>query len=191
MKGIFGWGLIFACALMFAILVDKGVTHIGVPDYIWLSVNLTLFLYLLDRYVGRPMSAFLESRRDGIAEELENARRQLEEADSLQAEVSRRLSELEEEVAQFEDRAVSDGQAEATAIKEQTKQDEERFLQRVDEEIARRETEARARLAQDAADLTAQLARDLLEREMTDEDRHRVFERSLDAMRGLEGKEEA
>ena len=126
---------------------------------------------------------------EGIAEELENARRQLEEADSLQAEVSRRLSELEEEVAQFEDRAVSDGQAEAEAIKEQTKQEEERFLQRVDEEIARRETEARASLAQDAADLTAQLARDLLERDMTDDDRHRVFERSLEAMRGLEGEE--
>jgi F-type H+-transporting ATPase subunit b len=191
MKRIFGWGLIFVCALIFAILVDTGVKHLGVPDYIWLSVNLTLFLYLLDRYVGRPMGAFLEARSQGIAEELENARRQLQEADGLQADVSRRLSELEDEVAQIETRALSEGRAEASAIEEQTQQEETRFLLRVDEEITRREAEARARLAQDAADLTAQLARDLLEREMTEEDRHRVFERSLDAMRGLEGKEEA
>ncbi len=191
MKRIFGWGLIFVCALIFAILVDTGMKHLGVPDHIWLSVNLTLFLYLLDRYVGRPMGAFLEARSQGITEELENARRQLQEADSLQADVSRRLSELEDEVAQLETRALSEGQAEAAAIEEQTKQEEMRFLLRVDEEITRREAEARARLAQDAADLTAQLARDLLERQMTDEDRHRVFERSLDAMRGLEGKEEA
>jgi len=191
MKRIFGWGLIFVCALGFAILVDTGMKHLGVPDYIWLSVNLTLFLYLLDRYVGRPMGAFLEARSQGIVEELENARRQLEEADSLQADVSRRLSDLEDEIAQLETRALSEGQAEAAAIEEQTQQEEARFLSRVDEEITRREAEARARLAQDAADLTAQLARDLLKREMTDEDRHRVFERSLDAMRGLEGKEEA
>ena len=176
---------------MFAILIDKGVSHIGVPDYIWLSVNLTLFLYLLDRYVGRPMGAFLEARSQGIVEELENARRQLEEADSLQADVSRRLSDLEDEIAQLETRALSEGQAEAAAIEEQTQQEEARFLSRVDAEITRREAEARARLAQDAADLTAQLARDLLKSEMTDEDRHRVFERSLDSMRGLEGKEEA
>jgi len=172
MKRIFGWGLIFVCALGFAILVDTGMKHLGVPDYIWLG-------------------AFLEARSQGIVEELENARRQLEEADSLQADVSRRLSELEDEIAQLETRALSEGQAEAAAIEEQTKQEEARFLSRVDEEITRREAEARARLAQDAADLTAQLARDLLKSEMTDEDRHRVFERSLDSMRGLEGKEEA
>jgi len=191
MKQVFGWGLIFACALIFAILVDKGAKHVGVPDYIWLSANLTLFLYLLERYVGRPMAAFLESRRDGIAEELDNARRQLQEADNLQADVSRRLSGLEEEITQLETRALSDGEAEAATIEEQGKQEEKRFLQRVDEEITRREAEARARLAQDAADLTAQLARDLLEREMTDEDRQRVFERSLDAMRDIESKEQA
>ena len=191
MKRIFGWGLIFVCALIFAILVDKGMKHLGMPDYIWLSVNLTLFLYVLDRYVGRPMGVFLEARSQGIAEELENARRQLQEADNLQADVSRRLSGLEEEVAQLETRAVSDGEAEAATIEEQAKQEEKRFLQRVDEEITRREAEARARLAQDAADLTAQLARDLLEREMTDEDRQRVFERSLDAMRDIESKEQA
>ena len=55
--------------------------------------------------------------------------------------------------------------------------------------MARREAETRARLAQDTATLTAELARDLLEKEMTDEDRRRVFERSLEAMTSLEGKE--
>jgi ATP synthase F0 subunit b len=189
MRPVVGWILFFVCALIFAIVVDKGVTHIGIPDYIWLSVNLTLFVYLLGRYVGRPMAAFLDTRRVGIAEDLANARRQLEEADSLHAEVSRRLSEVEEEVTQLKDRAVVDAAAEVAEIAEQTKGDEERFLQRVNDEISRREAETRVRLAQDTADLTAQMARELLEREMTDDDRRRVFERSLAAMQGLEGKE--
>ncbi|MBD3853385.1 MAG: hypothetical protein IFJ96_01275, partial [Acidobacteria bacterium] len=119
----------------------------------------------------------------------DNARRQLEEADSLHAEVSRRLSEVEEEVTQLKDRAVVAAAAEAAEIAEQTKGDEEKFLQRVNDEISRREAETRVRLAQDTADLTAQLARELLEREMTDDDRRRVFERSLAAMQGLKGKE--
>ena len=37
MKQLFGWGLVFVCALVFAVLVDKGVRHAGVPDYLWLS----------------------------------------------------------------------------------------------------------------------------------------------------------
>lgn len=189
MKSVLGWAVVYVIALVFAILVDEGVKHVGVPDYIWLSLNLTLFLYILQRFVGRPMGAFLESRREGIAEELQNARRQLEEADRLQAEVSKRLGDLEQEVAVLKKRAAADGETEATKIKEQTKVEEERFLRRVDEEMARREAETRARLAQDTATLTAELARDLLEKEMTDEDRRRVFERSLEAMTSLEGRE--
>jgi len=189
MKTVLGWAVVYLVALVFAILVDEGVKHLGIPDYIWLSLNLTLFLYILQRFVGRPMAAFLESRREGIAEELQNARRQLEEADRLQAEVSKRLADLEQEVAALKDRAVADGEAEAANIREQTAVQEGRFLRRVDEEMARREAETRARLAQDTATLTAELARDLLEKEMTDEDRRRVFERSLAAMTALEGKE--
>ena len=189
MKTMVGWALVFIVALVFALLVDKGVKHAGIPDFIWLSLNLTVFLYILQRYVGRPMGAFLETRREGIAEELQNARRQLEEADRLQAEVSKRLADVEDEVADLKERAAADGDAEAGRILVQTKIDEERFLRRVDEEITRRQAETRAQLAQDTADLTAQLARDVLDREMTDEDRRRVLERSLDAMKSLEDKE--
>jgi len=189
MKTIVGWAAVFIVALVFALLVDKGVKHVGVPDYIWLSLNLTAFLYILQRFVGRPMGAFLETRGEGIAEELQNARRQLEEADHLQAEVSKRLAEVEGEVAELKERATTDGDAEAGRISEQAKIDEERFLRRVDEEISRREAETRAQLAQDTANLTAQLARDLLDREMTEEDRQRVLDRSFKAMTSLKGKE--
>jgi F-type H+-transporting ATPase subunit b len=189
MKGVIGWGLTFVCALIFAILVDKGATHLGIPDYIWLAVNLTLFLYLLARFVGRPMAAYLESRRQGIGEELARAREQLVEADNLKAEVTRRLADVENEVTELKQRAEEEGRAEAERIAEQTRRDEERFLRRVEDEITRREAETRNRLARDTAALTAQLARELLEREMTDEDRRRVLERSLEAMGALEGKE--
>ena len=189
MKTIVGWALVFIVALGFALLVDKGVKHAGIPDYFWLSLNLTVFLYILQRFVGRPMGAFLETRREGIAEELENARRQLEEADRLQAEVSKRLADVEKEVAELKERATVDDEAESDRILEQAKIDEERFLRRVEEEISRREAQTRAQLARDTADLTAQLARDLLDREMTEEDRRRVLDRNLDAMTSLEGKE--
>jgi len=188
MKRFFGWGLVFVCALVFAILIDSGKKHIGIPDYIWLSLNLTLFLFVLQRFVGQPMAAFLDARREGIAEELRSARQQLEEADRLQSEVAKRLAEVENEVSQLKNRAAADGEVEAAEISKQAKNEEERFLRRVDEEITRREAETRTRLAQDTADLTAQLARDLLDREMTDEDRRRVLERSLDAMRDLKGR---
>ena len=189
MRAVVGWGLVFVCALIFALLVNNGAKHLGIPDFIWLPVNLTLFLYILQRYVGRPMSAFLEARRESIAEELATARAQLEEADRLQAEMKKRLADIEKEIAEINTRAEADGRAEAERIAAQTTLDEERFVKRVADEIGRREAETRARLAQDTADLTAQLARDLLSRDMTDADRRRVFDRSIEAMRHLEGED--
>ena len=184
-----GWIILFVLLLGLAYLVDEGQVHLGIPDWIWLPVNMTLFLWVLNRLVGKPILASLDARRDGIAEDLQNARNQLEEADRLQAEADTRLADLEKEIAELKDRAERDGAAEAERIAEQTKVEEARFLKRVDDEISRREAETRDRLAQDAADLTAQMARDLLEREMTDDDRRRVLERSLEAMKTLEGKE--
>jgi len=189
MRAVVGWGLVFVCALIFALLVNNGAKHLGIPDFIWLPVNLTLFLYILQRYVGRPMSAFLDARRESIAEELATARTQLEDADRLQSELKKRLADIEKEIAEIKERAEAEGKAEAQRIAEQTATDEERFLKRVADEIGRRETETRARLAQDTADLTAQLARDLLSRDMTDADRRRVFDRSIEAMRHLEGED--
>lgn len=189
MKAWLGWLLVFICALIFAVLVDNGRSHLFVPDYIWLSVNLTLFLYLLARFVGRPMAQFLDTRREGIAEELQRARKQLEEAEEMRADVSRRLAEVESEVEALRERASEDSEAEARRISEQAEEEEARFLQRIEDEITRRETETRAQLAQDTADLTAKLARDLLAKEMTDEDRRRVFERNLEAMPATEGEE--
>lgn len=189
MRGVFGWIVVWLVALGFAFLVDRGNRHLGIPDYLWLSVNLTLFLYVLQRYVGRPMGAFLETRREGIEAELARAKEQLVEAEELRAESSRRLQEVENEIERLKERAAEEGRAEAERIAEQARQEEERFVRRVEQEISRREAETRAQLAQDTADLTAELAREILEHEMTDEDRRRVFASSLEALRGLEKKE--
>ncbi|MFV2071087.1 MAG: hypothetical protein ACC742_00355 [Thermoanaerobaculales bacterium] len=189
MKSFLRWGVVWICALGFALLVDKGVTHFSVPDYLWLSVNLTLFLFLLQRYVGRPVAAFLDTRGEGIAQELENAKEQLVGAEKMREDVARRLDEVEEEMRKLKERAEQEAAAEAAKIAEQAREEEERFLRRVEEEIGRREAETRDRLAKDTAELTAQLARELLQQEMTEEDRRRVLDRSLAAMGVLGTKE--
>jgi F-type H+-transporting ATPase subunit b len=188
-KALLPWLVVWACFYGFTFFVELGENQFGIPESalpFLFSLNLTLFSYLLYRFVGRPIGAYLDTRREGIAEELRNARQQLEEADRLQADVSRRLEDLEREVEELRDKASAESVAEAERIAEQTQADEERFLRRVEEEISRREAETRARLAEDTADLTAQLARDLLEREMTDDDRQRILQQSLDRMARLE-----
>jgi len=167
---------------------EGGASHLGIPDAVWLPLNLAVFLGLLYWLVGRPISRFLESRREGIAQELKEAERKLAEAEELRSQVVHRLAEVEREVSELRERAERDGRVEAERIAEQAQAETERFLRRVDEEVARRQAETSALLAQEAAALTAELARDILGREVKDADRARVLERSLDAMRSLQGR---
>jgi F-type H+-transporting ATPase subunit b len=183
------WALIFLCALVFALIVPLGGNFFGLPDAVLpplFAANLTLFLWLLARFVGRPMASFLEARGEGIADELAQARRRLAEAESLRDEVRRRLDEVEREVEAMKVRAERDGAAEAEEIAAQTAREQQRFLERVDEEIRRRTTEARATLSRETAELTARLTKDLLDRELTGGDRRRILDASLSAMRSAD-----
>jgi F-type H+-transporting ATPase subunit b len=183
------WFLIFVSSLVFTFYVDLGDNFFGLPErlvQVLFAANLTLFLWLLARFVGRPMTGFLDSRRDEISEQLQRAQQRLGEAEQLRAEVRARLAQVEQEVAQLTERAGREGEAEARQISDQTAHEEQRFLKRVEDEIARRQAEARADLAQETAVLTAQLTRELLQRELTDDDRQRILDRSLAAMRPAE-----
>jgi F-type H+-transporting ATPase subunit b len=190
-KGHAAWILVFVCALVLTFFVELGDNFFGLPApaiQVLFAANLTVFLWLLARLLGRPIGGALDNRRADIADQLEQAAQKLTEAEQLRAEVRERLDKVEQEVTQLTDRAQQDGQAEAQEIAAQTRGEQERFLKRVDEEIARRQAEARQNLAEEAAALTAQLTRELLERELTDTDRQRILNRSLAAMRAAEKK---
>ena len=186
MKSIGTWALVFVCALGFTYLVDLGGNFFGIPDSLLpflFAGNLTLFVWLLARFVGRPIASFLEARREGIGHELEQARESLAEAESLRDEVNRRLTEVEREVEEMKARAERDGAAEAEQIASQAATDQERFLKRVEEEIRLRTAEARANLAEETAELTAKLTKQVLEKEITGDDRRRILDQSLSALR--------
>jgi F-type H+-transporting ATPase subunit b len=191
-KSLGTWALVFVCALIFAFIVDLGGNQFGVPDSVLpflFAANLTLFLGLLARFVGRPILSFLDARAEGITRELEEAREKVSEAEQLREQVQRRLDDLSAEVAAMKARAERDGEAEAQQIAEQAVTEQERFLKRVEDEIERRTAEARANLSKETAELTAKLTKDLLKQELTEDDRRRILDRSLSAMGRESGRD--
>lgn len=189
MKGKLVWVVAFAVFAVLAYLVDHGETKLGVPVWVWLALNLTVFLYLLNRFVGQPINQALENRGEEIKGQLSDARDKLAEAEKLRAEVSERLDKVEAEVTEMKDRSEVQGKAEAEKIDAQAAEEESRFIRRVEDQIARRQAETREQLAKDTATLTAQLTKELLAKTMTDDDQERVLARSLDALADLKGKE--
>ncbi len=188
MKRAFPWLLLFILFLGFGWLTDTGATKLGIPVFVWLAVNLTVFLWVLGRYVGRPMGEFLQARKDGIQAELREARDKLAESESLRDEVQQRLSKIDAEVEGILKKAEEQAVLDEKRIAEQADEDEARFLKRVEDEIKRREEETRQSLTREAAVLTSEIARGIIEKEINSEDRARVLKRSLDALRSTEGR---
>ncbi len=180
------WGVVFVVLLGLAYGVDHGEVKLGIPVFVWLALNLTVFLFLLARFIGRPLAAFLEARKDGIAGDLKQAEERLVEAETLKTEVLDRLSKVEAEVAEIHKRSETLGREEAERIAAEGHQEAERLLRRVSDEIAQRETETREALAKETAELTARLAHDLLQKGMTDADRKRVMDRSVESLRPMD-----
>ncbi len=164
---------------------EEPKTYLGIPEGIWLPLNLCLFLFLLGRWIWPSLRGFLDTRGDAIRSELEEAQRKLGDAEELRTQVLNRLEQVESEVSEIKVRAEREGSSEAERIGEQARNEEERFLKRVEDEINRRTAETRKELAEETATLTAQLTKDLLSKEMTDKDRKRVMERSLTAMQAM------
>lgn len=192
MKGVMAWPLIFLCAFVFTYFVDLGGNFFGLPDVavqVLFAANLTLFLWLLGRFAGRPIGGALDARRAAIAEQLELAKKRVEEAEALRQEVQQRLDQVEMEVTELRQRADREGRAEAEEIEQQAAREEQRFLKRVDDEISRREAEARENLARETASLTAQLTKELLQQQLTDDDRRRILDRNLSALRAATDKD--
>lgn len=192
MKDKLFWVLAFVVFLILAFLVDEPQNPSFLPSTairILLAANLTLFLYLLNKFVGQPVNETLKTRSEDVKEELAEARRKLVEAENLRSEVSDRLAKVEAEVMEIQKRAEALGKAEAEKIDAQAREDEARFIRRVDDQITRRQAETREQLAKDTAALTEQLTKELLQSTMTEKDQQRVLDRSLGALENLPGKE--
>lgn len=158
-------------------------TFLGLPRALWYGANLLAFIGLLVYLLAKPLSRFFHTRRQGIATGLEEATSQAREAERLRAEVASRLASMEGEIAALRERLRREGEREREALDRLGEQEVARLLSQVDAEAARRVAEARTQLAAEAAEIAAQIAWELLEKELTDADRERIFSRTLEHLR--------
>lgn len=158
-------------------------TFLGLPRFFWYSLNLIVFFGLLAYLLAKPMSRFFRSRSEEIASQLAEAKRQREEAERLRAEVEQRVASLQNEIAVLRERLHREGEHEREALVRQGEEEAARFLAQVDQEATRRVAEARGQLTREAAALAAELAREILERDISDADRERIFAATVERLR--------
>lgn len=155
---------------------------LGLPVELWKLVNLLLILGLLVYLLGKPFNTHFRKRREDLDDAIDRASAEREKALALAAEMTARLASLEKEIAEIRQRGAGEGESEKRAQIEAAVRDAETLRRNAADEIERRLAAAKKDLARAAADLAADRARDVLAGAITDEDRRRLLDESVQSV---------
>jgi len=156
---------------------------LGLPTWIWQLANLALFLAVLIYFVARPLTKAFRDRQLAVEKALADAREKRAEAARFETQIQERMARLEREVVEIRRQGAADGESARTALEGRAREEAERIRKDSEEEIARRVAAAKAELQRTAAGLMASTAREIVAREITDEDRNRLLSESLERLK--------
>ncbi|HTO76545.1 MAG TPA: ATP synthase F0 subunit B [Thermoanaerobaculia bacterium] len=148
---------------------------LGLPAWIWQLANLALFLAVLVYFVARPLTNAFRARQEAVEKALAEAREKRAEAARFESQIHERMSRLEREVVEIRRQGAADGESARAALDERAREEADRIRKDSEEEIVRRVAAAKAELQQVAAGLMATTAREIVAREINEEDRKRLL----------------
>lgn len=159
-------------------------TYFGIPGWILKSLNLILFWGLLIYLIGGPIRRAFETRGAKIRSELAEAETRRQKAAQMTTDLEARLKQIESDVAAVLRRAEEDGERQKREMVEAAEVEAQKILN-----AARAEVDARIKLAKQeltdyAGQLSAERARALIEQQLTDEDRRKIFDQSVAEIAG-------
>ncbi len=160
----------------------------GNPWGVWFDVgrvfNVLLVVGVIVWIARKPLSNFFSSRSQAIREELAEAQRARQEAETKLAEIESRMSRLDEELKEIAGAAEKEAQDEYQRLLAAAEEDAQKIIERSRQEIEGMTRTAQLELKQHAAELSVQLAEEKIRSEITDADRERIFSRFVTKLGG-------
>ncbi len=140
------------------------------------TLNLALLLGILFYFGRKPIADFFASRREEIQSELSEAASLLSQAEQRNAELQRRLLDLDAEVENIREAARRRADEEAERILSDARATAERIRRDAQSAVALELRRAQAELREEAADLALELAARKLQDQVGDADRDRLVD---------------
>lgn len=150
----------------------------------WVAVSFLLFIALLVYYaVPRKIISALDKRAEGIQQELAEARRLREEAQSILADYQRKQRDAEAEANDIIAQAEREAQAYAQETRQQFEDMLSRRVQMADEKIARAEAQAVAEVRSRAVDASVEAAEQIIADKLDEDKARALIEQSVEQLK--------
>jgi F-type H+-transporting ATPase subunit b len=148
----------------------------------WRPINLAIFVILLIYILVKKVRVgeVFDKRAATILKELEQARRDKEEAQRRLAEVEARFGRLDQEIAEIRAESERESQREAERISQAAAADAEKIRQTAHREIEGAMKAARTELRAFVAEQSVSLAETIIRRDIRPEDNQRMLNKYID-----------
>jgi F-type H+-transporting ATPase subunit b len=162
--------------------VETPIEHPG-----WRVINIVVFVAVLAYlFINKiKIGQILEKRASAIHRDLEEARREKEEAEQRLAQIAARLSRLDQELVDIKAQAEVEAQREAERIRQAAAADAEKIQQLAKREIEGAMKAARAELRAFVADHSVGMAEAMIRQDIKPEDNSRMLSQYVDELGGV------
>ena len=157
---------------------------LGVPSLAWQILNLGCFVALLWFFLRKPAAAFFGNRRTAVATALAKADEDRRRAEALAKELAARLESIQTEILNLKSAVRHDAEAEHAALLLKSQAEADQILNRARADLDNRVRSARAELTAYAGDLSVELAREILKKNVTEADEKRLLAEGIAGLGG-------
>ncbi len=162
---------------------EPGIINLNVTILIQ-AINFLILIFLLSKFLFKPLTTFLADRSAGIQKSLAEAKAAHEEAAKAQADYQAQMREAQREIAAIREQGQRDVEAERQRLLQVSREEAERLVAQAKAEIETETKRAKASLREEAADMVVAAAERLLGRTMGGDDQQRLAEQYVRELGG-------
>jgi F-type H+-transporting ATPase subunit b len=150
-----------------------------VKDLIWRTMNFVVLAGALIFLLKKPLAKGLESRRQGVRDQLDDLEKQKADAEKQLSEYKAKLARLDKEIEKIVAEYVKDGEAAKAKIIEEANVAAEKLLAQAKKNIEHEFEKAQQELKAEMAEQAVAMAEALIKKKIKDEDQERIVDEYL------------
>lgn len=153
-------------------------------DWVWKIVNFGLLVFLLVKFVKKPLQDFLQQRKETIEKTLKEAKEAKELAQKALSEVEQKLATKDKEIAAIVEGAKESGEIERARLIEEAEKMKIRIMEQAKMNIDYEVRKAKEAIQNEAAHAALVRAEEMIRDGITEKDQERLFQESLKLLEG-------
>lgn len=153
-------------------------------DWVWRIVNFAILVFLLVKFAGKPLKAYLQQRKELIEKSITEAQEAKELARRALAEVEERFKTKDKDVEEIIAISRSSGEAERERLIQEGERLQAKILDQAKANIDHEVKMAKQMIKAEAVDASIRLAEEKIKGRMTTEEQDRLLKESIKLLEG-------